>query len=372
MLEFFKKIRLRHIFYVGIFISIALIALILGASFGSKGVVNFFISAFVVNDDETTTSQTLTEESLTFLRIDSGPPSEAIYALAGALSAGVSRPPGSSPCDESNICGVPGLIAVAQSTSGPIENVLNLAKNSTDAILVPFDVAYFAHTNSSMFKDQSDMGDIRIIAALTPLAMQIFVRSDSDILNLRDLYGKRIVIGSANSGEQKLSRFILKTVGIEDATFTAFEYPAGRAFDLMAESKVDAIFILSPPPIRILDEADTDVQVRLLNIDKDTMQSLYSLYPFFSEKVLPIGLYEGMDKEVTTVEIELVLAVLSSFPVKLAHDLTKAVWQGQTRLLFAQDQPKIAPLDINRIQNIPHLQIHPGAKLYYQERGLFN
>ena len=58
-----------------------------------------------------------------FLRIGTGNVNGTYYQIGGLLADIVSNPPGSRPCDRGGSCGVPGLIAIAQSSSGSVANV---------------------------------------------------------------------------------------------------------------------------------------------------------------------------------------------------------------------------------------------------------
>ena len=58
----------------------------------------------------------------TFFRIGTGSAGGTYFPIGGTIANGISSPPGSRPCEEGGQCGVPGLIAIAQSTTASVFN----------------------------------------------------------------------------------------------------------------------------------------------------------------------------------------------------------------------------------------------------------
>jgi len=61
----------------------------------------------------------------TFFRIGTGSAGGTYFPIGGTIANGISAPPGARACDKGGQCGVPGLIAIAQSTTASV------FKNST-------------------------------------------------------------------------------------------------------------------------------------------------------------------------------------------------------------------------------------------------
>ena len=58
----------------------------------------------------------------TFFRIGTGGAGGTYFPIGGTIANGISAPPGARPCDKGGQCGVPGLIAIAQSTTASVFN----------------------------------------------------------------------------------------------------------------------------------------------------------------------------------------------------------------------------------------------------------
>src|ERR1700752_1469719 len=140
-----------------------------------------------------------TEETY-FFRIGTGPTSGNYFSIGGVIANAISNPPGSRPCDKGGSCGVPGLIAIAQTTQGSVQNVDFIAEKSLESGMCQSDVSYWAYSGSGMYKGQKPVDGLRAIANLYQESLHILVRADSAIKSIADLRGKRISLGERGAG----------------------------------------------------------------------------------------------------------------------------------------------------------------------------
>ena len=57
-------------------------------------------------------------QDMRFFRIGTGGTGGTYYPIGGLIANAISNPPGSRACDKGGSCGVPGLVAIAQSSNG--------------------------------------------------------------------------------------------------------------------------------------------------------------------------------------------------------------------------------------------------------------
>ena len=62
-------------------------------------------------------------QEMPFFRIGTGGVAGTYYPIGGLIADIISNPPGARPCDKGGSCGVPGLVAIAQSSNGAVANV---------------------------------------------------------------------------------------------------------------------------------------------------------------------------------------------------------------------------------------------------------
>ena len=309
------------------------------------------------------------DERLTFFRIGAGPTTETLYALSTAISAGISRPPGSLPCDEGGVCGVPGLIAVAQSKSGSIENLFAMMRGELESALVRADVAYQAYHGGGPFKYEGAQENLRVIADLTPVSLHIAVRKDSDIKTIADLKGKTVSVGSRGSGTRHLALIVLRTNGLAPRDLTLRYMRPGPAADSLFHDELDAIMLIGAAPVSALSDLAERMQIRLLSLDGYARRQVFSLYPFIETDRIDTDVYEGV-AAADTVKMGVHWMVWKDTDQKLVQEITQALWQSDTRQLFVRNNPDHEfPKPEAGIPDTG-LPSHPGALRYYEQSGL--
>src|SRR5215470_17505217 len=80
------------------------------------------------------------EDEARFFRIGTGPTTGNYFTIGGIIANAISNPPGSGPCDKGGSCGVPGLIAIAQTTQGSVQNVELVTNQTLESGLCQSDV----------------------------------------------------------------------------------------------------------------------------------------------------------------------------------------------------------------------------------------
>ena len=84
-------------------------------------------------------------------------------------------------------------------TAGSVENLQMLRDGKVDLALVQNDIAFYAVEGEAMFNGQK-ITNVTGIATLFPEVVQIIVRKETGIKALADLAGRKIAVGSKDSG----------------------------------------------------------------------------------------------------------------------------------------------------------------------------
>ena len=93
----------------------------------------------------TVASTAAVAEDMTFFRIGTGSAGGTYFPIGGLIANAISNPPGSRPCDKGGSCGVPGLVAIAQSTNASAHNVTAIQAGQMEAGLTGAATLYFAY-----------------------------------------------------------------------------------------------------------------------------------------------------------------------------------------------------------------------------------
>lgn len=307
---------------------------------------------------------------LTFFRIGTGPTAGTLYGLGTAISAGISRPPGSAPCDIGGICGVPGLIAVALSRGGSIVNLQSLAALELESALVHADMAFWAYRGSGPFKAAGHKLDrLRIIANLTPVLVHVVVRGDSDIKSPADLAGRAVSLGPQGSGTVTISDLLLKAYGLDSGMLEPHYMKPGPAADALGERRLDAMIEIGGEPVDAIADLATRMDIRILGIDRAAVRHMHNRYPFFSHGTIAEGVYDHVPA-VETLRLGSYWVTRADIDDALVEAMTRALWQGNSRELFLQNNPKSSFPDINEGSRFTTVPYHDGALAYYKSVGL--
>ncbi len=153
-------------------------------------------------------------QDVTFFRIGTGGTSGTYYPIGGIIANAISNPPGSLDCDKGGSCGVPGLVALVQSSSGSIVNVEGIASGAFEMALSQADIAYWAYNGSGLYHHDEPNNSLRAIANLYPESLHVVVRRDAGIKDIAGLVGKHVSLGEKGSGTLVESEAILKAYGL--------------------------------------------------------------------------------------------------------------------------------------------------------------
>ena len=80
-------------------------------------------------------------DEIRYFRIGTATSSGTYFTIGGLIANAITSPPGAQPCEHGGSCGVPGLIAVAQATSGGIENLELLRNGALEAAMIQTNLA---------------------------------------------------------------------------------------------------------------------------------------------------------------------------------------------------------------------------------------
>lgn len=309
-------------------------------------------------------------DGITFFRIGAGATGETHFALGGVIANSLSNPPGARACERGGSCGVPGLIAVAQSTAGAIGNVEAIQAGGLEAGLVRADVADWAYRGAGPFAGLKPAGSLRAVATLYPDSLHVVVRRDAGIGRIEDLAGRRVALGERQTGALADALLVLAAHGLSERALKPAWLRPGPAAEAMARGELDAFFVLDGLPAPAVAELAREVPIDLLAVDGPKTEALRRDHPLFQSGAIPAGTYQGVERTVPTLEMGVVLVVSASASDALVHAITRALWHPTTLALIAESHPSGRALRLDTTTLRTGIPLHPGAARYYSEAGL--
>lgn len=308
-------------------------------------------------------------QELRFFRIGTGTTGGTYFPIGGLIANAISNPPGSRPCDRGGSCGVPGLIAVAQATSGSVDNLEALRAGMLEAALVQSDVAHWALTAQGLYLGKPPFSGLRAIANLYNEAIHLVVRADSGIQRINQLEGKTVSLGEAGSGTLVEARLLLAAYGLSEKSLRAAYLRPGMAADRMVAGDLDAFFIVGGHPVPAVADLAARLPIRLVPFDDAVAERLKSNLGYHTEVTVDAAAYAGVP-ETRTLGVGAELVVRADLSDDLAYGITAALWHESTLRLLAEGHPRgKAIVRTNALHGLA-VPVHPGAERYYREVGL--
>lgn len=308
-------------------------------------------------------------EEMIFFRIGTGGTGGTYYPVGGVIAYAISNPPGSRSCEKGGSCGVPGLVAFAQSSNGSVSNIRGIASGNLESGFAQSDTVYWSYTGTGIFKGEQPIRNLRAIANIYPESIHVVVRKGSGIQTIHDLKGKRVSLDEPGSGTLIDARLILGAYGLSENDFKAEFIKPNLAAEKIKAGKLDAFFIVAGYPVLSVVQLATEAGAKLIPIKGTEADSLIKKYRFFSRVTIPANIYPGI-AETLTLSVGAQWIVGSNVDEGLVYEITKAIWNKQSRKLLNSGHPKAKTIVIDKALSGLGIPLHPGAERYYREVGL--
>jgi uncharacterized protein len=308
-------------------------------------------------------------QEMRFFRIGTGGVAGTYYPIGGLVADIISHPPGARPCDRGGSCGVPGLVAIAQSSNGSVANINSIQSGALESGFAQSDVTYWAYTGTGIFEGQGAVEELRVIASLYPESIHLVARKGAGIGGVRDLAGKRVSLDEPGSGTLVDARIILAGFGVAEDDLEAIYVKPSISVGMIANDELDAfILVAGYPTVSVVELAGT-AGCELVPIDGPEVDQLLEDYQFFSRDLIPAGTYEGIG-DVPTVSVAALWVVSAAIEDNLVYGITSALWHETARKLLDNGHARGSAITLETALDGVGIPLHPGAERYYREQGM--
>ncbi len=308
-------------------------------------------------------------QEMKFFRIGTGSAGGTYFPIGGLIANAISNPPGSRPCDKGGACGVPGLVAIAVSTNASVANVNSIQAGQLEAGLSGAATVYESYNGVGKFEGNRK-DKIRVIANLFPEDMHLVMPKGSTLGSLRDLKGKRVGIAQAGSGTQVAVLRILDHYGITRDDISAAELNNSQSAERIADGQLDAYFYAMGTPSSALVQLGSTRGFELYKFSPQEQDAIHKLIPYYVHSEIGPGTYEGVSYSVPTIAVNGQLVTSADQPEDLVYEITKALWNNNTRKLLDSGHPKGKVITLETALKGVLTPLHPGAERFYREKGL--
>jgi uncharacterized protein len=262
-----------------------------------------------------------------------------------------------------------GLRCAAYVSRGPAANLESLRDGRVDIAVVQSDVLADAISGRGRFTSRGPDTALRVLFTGETEAFTIVAHRELKIRAAAGLRGKRINLGSPESGERVSMERVMAALGFAPADFAAaLELPLGVQHDAFCANTLDAIVYTVRHPNGMVDDVVRLCGGVLVDIDAPQIESLLSTYPEYSRSVVPAHTYTSNPETVTTLGVRTLIVTTTRLPDTVAYEITKALFDNIDD--FRRLHPDFATLlPRDMVPSGLAVPVHQGAEGYYRERG---
>lgn len=252
-------------------------------------------------------------------------------------------------------------------SAGAVENARNLDSKDSDLGFISRVTAIDAHKGVNMFDVPLDF---KMIMKLYSQPMHLVVLADSDIESFSDFVGKRVVIGPAGSANLIENTYALQALGYTPDDYKCLYIKVADGIDALLNGDADALMFVGGAPVSGLMDLGARSKYKILSFTPKEIEKITNSEPFgFTATTIPAGTYEGVDYDVETVSVDMLIGVRSDLEEDIVYRFLDLVLKHSDQMAKGHNALREISADTAYPVGIP-VPIHPGALKYYEEHSL--
>jgi TRAP transporter TAXI family solute receptor len=275
-----------------------------------------------------------------FLSIGGGVVDSAAFRWSSALAQILSRPPGLPKCDAGAPCGVPGVVASAQTFDQPQALLKALAEGSVTTGILPAQRLYEARCTPPKGDAPAP---IRALKTIYRQPVQFVISMTSAPKTPKDLAGKAIAVGERGSDSDAVATALLEAYGLSKKVKLVRQPPAQAITSLRGGAVQAAIFVGHAADTQ-LDQLVGQGGFTLLSLaDSPERRRLLQALPVFEAAAIPPGAYLNLPAISTLAEPVLWVSG-SAIDPSLTEKLVVAISEPHNAARLAELVEPVAPV----------------------------
>ncbi len=302
-------------------------------------------------------SGSLAAQAETFVRIASGPSGGSWYPLGAKMA---------------EMFGAIPDVSASNGPGGGVGNVLDVNRGDAELGWT------YGHTafdglkgNAPVFKKANP--NIRHLATFYPAGLQTVVPKDSDIKSYTDLKDKNLSPGKLKWSGYAAAQLIFSKYGfsVDDVKSnggTIHHVGYSDSVSLMKDGHIDAFTALTSVPQASMLDLEFSPGVRFLPVDQAILDGILKENPGYIQIDISSDDYKSIEGTVSTLGAVTIMVVNKDVPDDVVYNITKSLWENHGEL--AKVKKVWNSVKIENALLGAALEVHPGAKKYYDEKGV--
>ncbi|MEH6526984.1 MAG: TAXI family TRAP transporter solute-binding subunit [Sneathiella sp.] len=268
-------------------------------------------------------------------------------------------------------------------TSGGVatRHALDAARGTTDFFLSSATIHHFMRESMNMYQNVDDASllaeNLRSVLNFPIGVYSIFAYLDSGIRSMKDIKGKKVFAGPPSGGSKAIATALVEGMSglTANEDFEIVDLNWGEAAEAFEKREFDIYVRLNNTPDPIINSIARNDQIRFFGLqDAD-----YKAQRIVEQLRLPGRTLEAIDTSVygknvlnkdpvQSIGSWAGIATHKDVPKDHVYAMTKAFWENMGKSEAMAPWIKLIRIDTALVEmNMP---LHPGARQYYEERGL--
>ena len=263
-----------------------------------------------------------------------------------------------------------GIRCSVESTGGSVSNLNAIRNGAIDFGIVQSDWQYHAYNGTGFFADQKPFKEMRSVFSLYTETFTMAVADKSDIKTLDEIVGKKINFGPQGSGMYATMEVLMGVKGWTKDSFGAVTYlqPSEQP-KALCDGKIDVMIYAAGNPNGVLQEATQTCKVRIIPIDRETIDKLIHKNSFYVKATIPGGLYAGNPNNIESFGVKASVVTSDKANPEVVYNMVKAVFENFDN--FKTLHPVFSTLKKEEmVKDGNSSPLHPGSIKYFKEAKL--
>jgi len=262
----------------------------------------------------------------------------------------------------------------AMTSAGSSENINMIDKGEVNFAIIQGLFGSMAWQGKGKYEGAPKV-NLRSVSMLWQNVEQFTVYNEhaktGNIMDLKNLYGKRFSIGGRNSGSRVSAETIMKALDIDYSKMDVQYLGYGPSSTALQDGKIVGMNTPSGPPTSAVTNVFATIgadKVKVLEFNGDNLKKIEKSYPVWTPFVIKAGTYPGQKSDIHTIAQPNLLVVTKDTPEETVYLLTKTIYENLPFLQSVHKATKAMSLQ-KAIAGLP-MPLHPGAAKYYREQGI--
>jgi hypothetical protein len=258
--------------------------------------------------------------------------------------------------------------ATVESSGASVANAQLIGSGDADFALLQNDITFYAYNGTTLSafqgKPVKNMGGVFTIY---PELIHLVVTKSSGIKTVKDLKGKKVILGPQGSGTEANAIQILEAYGMAVGDVRAERIDAAAAADQLKDARADAAFFTTGLGSAVIVDTFISGKTVLVPVAGGEADALIKKYPFYTSVKVPANVYKDQG-EATTVAVMAMMVARQDLPEDLVYKFTKAVFDNLKT--FHDSHAAAKNLTLETALNGMPIPLHPGAEKFFKEKGV--